>query len=370
MKIFRKKEHLNVRVCVRIVSTERHLSFTVATTNATSDHVDQLNEDSNSSQQHASLPANHASGNASSTTQVPTSGGGNASAYSDSYSSSFNKRFKFKLKEFDCTSQAQNTNTNNNNSAANDTVAESDEATTSAATDSNNTNNAKAQPTETSNAATGDGGGSEDEHRCCAVLGCDSSGHLDGVSLRHWSFDTCPVFFGMTPAQCQTRKSALDKRIHDFKQQHMQQMSESRSKPTLRQHKPTQPSEQQVAYFEALRAKLADKPPPLAASVVRQRIGERLFTPELLSDIKSVTTSALLNSISIGINPAQASVSTLAACTPASSATQSKLIRSNSIFNCFSNCASTSASNGGLVFCILFVSNIKSRENSYKSSNC
>jgi hypothetical protein len=44
----------------------------------------------------------------------------------------------------------------------------------------------------------------------CSVIGCDSSGHLNGIFNRHSSYDFCPIYFGMTKKECSMRSSQLN----------------------------------------------------------------------------------------------------------------------------------------------------------------
>lgn len=45
----------------------------------------------------------------------------------------------------------------------------------------------------------------------CPIRDCDSSGNLDGVSERHWTFDSCPRYFGINQDDCAERRVKLDK---------------------------------------------------------------------------------------------------------------------------------------------------------------
>ena len=49
------------------------------------------------------------------------------------------------------------------------------------------------------------------QHRQCPITGCDSLGNLDGVSERHWSFDTCLNYFSVKQSECGERRKLVNK---------------------------------------------------------------------------------------------------------------------------------------------------------------
>lgn len=62
---------------------------------------------------------------------------------------------------------------------------------------------------------------SEPTERRCPVRGCDSSGHLGGVSSRHVTWDACPLYHNVTAAWCvaagEERAAATDARRRALK---------------------------------------------------------------------------------------------------------------------------------------------------------
>jgi hypothetical protein len=38
-------------------------------------------------------------------------------------------------------------------------------------------------------------GSTQIETKTCPVMDCDSSGHLNGITATHYSYDTCPIYF-------------------------------------------------------------------------------------------------------------------------------------------------------------------------------
>lgn len=49
----------------------------------------------------------------------------------------------------------------------------------------------------------------------CPVQGCNSEGSVDGA---HYSYDKCPVYFGMSDEECKKRRVELDKRLKELKE--------------------------------------------------------------------------------------------------------------------------------------------------------
>ncbi|KAI0979074.1 hypothetical protein GJ496_011863 [Pomphorhynchus laevis] len=49
-------------------------------------------------------------------------------------------------------------------------------------------------------------------NRKCKVVGCDSTGHADGVSSYHFLSETCPIHLGLSQNQCQQIRFRLDRR--------------------------------------------------------------------------------------------------------------------------------------------------------------
>ena len=56
----------------------------------------------------------------------------------------------------------------------------------------------------------------EDETMNCPIQGCTSEGHLDGLTDRHFSFDSCPVYFGMSSSECVERRKQIEKKLLDL----------------------------------------------------------------------------------------------------------------------------------------------------------
>lgn len=58
----------------------------------------------------------------------------------------------------------------------------------------------------------------------CPVQGCDSSGCLDGSGgmgggeKRHYSYDKCPVYFGMSMSECERRRGEFEKRMRELRE--------------------------------------------------------------------------------------------------------------------------------------------------------
>jgi hypothetical protein len=50
----------------------------------------------------------------------------------------------------------------------------------------------------------------------CPVQDCDSTGNLDGVSERHYSFDACPRYFSIKQEECAERRVKLDKLLAEI----------------------------------------------------------------------------------------------------------------------------------------------------------
>ena len=50
----------------------------------------------------------------------------------------------------------------------------------------------------------------------CPIQGCTSEGHLDGLTERHFSFDTCPIYFGMTSSECIKRRKEIESKLTDL----------------------------------------------------------------------------------------------------------------------------------------------------------
>jgi hypothetical protein len=129
----------------------------------------------------------------------------------------------------------------------------------------------------------------------------------------------------MSHEECAIRKQEIQTRILDY-QTKLEQMNENRK--NLRQKQPT---EQQLSYLNMLKSKLKDKLKP-NEQTLKAHLCERLVNNhDLLSDIKNITTSTLLNSMSIGINP------TTSHATTSTSLAANKLIKSNIIYSCFNN---------------------------------
>jgi hypothetical protein len=128
-----------VLMFLTIFILERHMSFSNDLNKLSSniDNLETLNEDSNSS--------SNLNLNASSSNLV------------ESFST-HSKRFKFKFRDYDPTFDSSTSNLN----ALNNTTNQSDI----------NSNNVE----------------TEEEEQFCPVDGCDSSGHLDGSSSRHFSY--------------------------------------------------------------------------------------------------------------------------------------------------------------------------------------
>lgn len=55
---------------------------------------------------------------------------------------------------------------------------------------------------------------SDTEEPSCPVKDCDSSGHLDGFSERHFTYNTCPVYFAMTPEECKIKRVEIEKNLN------------------------------------------------------------------------------------------------------------------------------------------------------------
>ena len=70
----------------------------------------------------------------------------------------------------------------------------------------------------------------------CPIQGCTSEGHLDGLTERHFSFDTCPIYFGMTSAECMTRRKEIEQRLVDLEKKLSQHSTES---PSIGSHSNT-----------------------------------------------------------------------------------------------------------------------------------
>ena len=50
----------------------------------------------------------------------------------------------------------------------------------------------------------------------CPIQGCTSIGHLDGLTERHFSFDVCPLYFGMTSEECIERRKLIEAKLVDL----------------------------------------------------------------------------------------------------------------------------------------------------------
>ena len=50
----------------------------------------------------------------------------------------------------------------------------------------------------------------------CPIQGCSSQGHLDGLTERHFSFDVCPIYFGMTNSECVERRKQIEAKLLDL----------------------------------------------------------------------------------------------------------------------------------------------------------
>lgn len=50
----------------------------------------------------------------------------------------------------------------------------------------------------------------------CPIQGCTSIGHLDGLTERHFSFDACPIYFGMTSEECTERRKIIEAKLVDL----------------------------------------------------------------------------------------------------------------------------------------------------------
>ena len=50
----------------------------------------------------------------------------------------------------------------------------------------------------------------------CPIQGCTSTGHLDGLTERHFSFDACPLYFGMTSEECIERRKVIEVKLVDL----------------------------------------------------------------------------------------------------------------------------------------------------------
>lgn len=131
----------------------------------------------------------------------------------------------------------------------------------------------------------------------CPIQGCDSLGHLDGITARHYSFDTCPTYFGMTKEGCTKRRAdivamyaELDKKIA--------QMKESRK--NLR-HKII--SEEQTKYYDRIQTQLKDLVKIKENLNTNAALAEAYINPDLVGDLKNLSTSFLINSITTGITP-------------------------------------------------------------------
>jgi histone acetyltransferase MYST2 len=129
----------------------------------------------------------------------------------------------------------------------------------------------------------------------------------------------------MTNEECKIRKEEIEKNVAEYKSK-INQINENRK--NLRNKQPT---ESQLNYFQLLKTKLKEKIKPNEQTLKSHLCDRLLGNTELLTDIKNITTSTLLNSMSIGINPTTSHAST------SSSLAASKLIKSNLIYSCFNN---------------------------------
>ena len=66
----------------------------------------------------------------------------------------------------------------------------------------------------TNTAATNDG--EVESIMNCPIQGCSSIGHLDGLTERHFSFDACPIYFGMTSEECIERRKEIETKLVDL----------------------------------------------------------------------------------------------------------------------------------------------------------
>ena len=50
----------------------------------------------------------------------------------------------------------------------------------------------------------------------CPIKDCDSKSNLDGVSERHFTYETCPKYFDMRQEECKERRSNLNKLFVEY----------------------------------------------------------------------------------------------------------------------------------------------------------
>jgi hypothetical protein len=135
----------------------------------------------------------------------------------------------------------------------------------------------------------------------CPVQGCDSIGHLDGVSLRHTSYNTCPLYFYMNSDECKQKHARIKKHLSELA---LKLNRFNDSKKNLRNKQG--PNEEQLVYFEKVKRDLKDihHVESHGTGTDGEEEGvEAIINPEIYGDIKNLTTSFLLNTITTGIIP-------------------------------------------------------------------
>ena len=63
----------------------------------------------------------------------------------------------------------------------------------------------------------------------CPIQGCTSAGHLDGLTERHFSFDACPIYFGMTSEECVERRKVIEAKLVDLEKKLLHASNEKKS---------------------------------------------------------------------------------------------------------------------------------------------
>lgn len=136
------------------------------------------------------------------------------------------------------------------------------------------------------------------ESLVCPVLGCKSEGHLDGLSEYHYSYDTCPNYFIMSKEECMNRNSSTDKRLAEIKDK-INRINES--KKNLRNK---QSCKEQADYYEKVSKELKSvvKMPDSNTCSKKSKLNF-LQNPDFLADLKNLSTSFIINSLSNCLTP-------------------------------------------------------------------
>ena len=123
------------------------------------------------------------------------------------------------------------------------------------------------------------------EKKRCPVQGCNSTGHISGLTSRHWSYETCPLYWKIT------NDATVQKSIESSPSDSADNNNNNNNSPN------TKADRKKKKYKESFNQKLNDIIYLESESKAKKSTKSTILKPEVFSDIQNLSISFLVNSI-------------------------------------------------------------------------